>query len=201
MRQFRILLATTALGLMVATAPAWAQSTPPAQTGGGSIVDQVTDIVFSEVEKRVLREVLGNGRYETTEDGGYARTGKDGRYDDLERRDAKHYVDDDAAERRRERAEKQWKEHGKKGKGRGKGLPPGLAKRDRLPPGLQKQLEKNGRLPPGLRANPLPYEAVVNLPPPAAGTERAIVDNDVVLIERGTGLVLDILKDVLTKKN
>jgi len=60
-------------------------------------------------------------------------------------------------------------------------------------------LERNGRLPPGLAANPLPYEAVVNLPPPANGTERAIVDTSVVLLEKGTGLILDVLKDVLTR--
>src|SRR5262249_678727 len=32
-----------------------------------------------------------------------------------------------------------------------KGLPPGLAKKNKLPPGLQKQLDKNGKLPPGLQ--------------------------------------------------
>ncbi len=31
------------------------------------------------------------------------------------------------------------------------GLPPGLAKKDRLPPGLQKHLWKRGALPPGLQ--------------------------------------------------
>ncbi|MBI3484974.1 MAG: hypothetical protein HY012_07470, partial [Acidobacteria bacterium] len=31
------------------------------------------------------------------------------------------------------------------------GLPPGLAKRDRLPPGLEKQLRERGKLPPGLQ--------------------------------------------------
>lgn len=31
------------------------------------------------------------------------------------------------------------------------GLPPGLAKREKLPPGLQRQLAKNGTLPPGLQ--------------------------------------------------
>src|SRR5579863_7473704 len=31
-------------------------------------------------------------------------------------------------------------------------LPPGLAKRDRLPPGLERQLIVRGTLPPGLRA-------------------------------------------------
>jgi hypothetical protein len=32
-----------------------------------------------------------------------------------------------------------------------KGLPPGLAKKGKLPPGLQKHLDKNGKLPPGLQ--------------------------------------------------
>ena len=31
-------------------------------------------------------------------------------------------------------------------------LPPGLAKKDRLPPGLEKQLVRNGTLPPGLQS-------------------------------------------------
>src|SRR5215475_5454143 len=30
-------------------------------------------------------------------------------------------------------------------------LPPGLAKKDRLPPGLERQLMRNGTLPPGLQ--------------------------------------------------
>src|SRR5579859_4162240 len=30
-------------------------------------------------------------------------------------------------------------------------LPPGLAKKDRLPPGLERQLEQRGTLPPGLQ--------------------------------------------------
>src|ERR1051326_3832533 len=39
-----------------------------------------------------------------------------------------------------------------------RGLPPGLAKKERLPPGLEKQLARNGQLPPGLqkRIQPLP---------------------------------------------
>jgi len=34
-----------------------------------------------------------------------------------------------------------------------KGLPPGLAKKERLPPGLQNHLARNGQLPPGLQKN------------------------------------------------
>jgi hypothetical protein len=44
-------------------------------------------------------------------------------------------------------------------------LPPGLAKRDRLPPGLERQVERNGTLPPGLqkRVQPLPEYCTANL--------------------------------------
>src|SRR5215469_4458222 len=50
----------------------------------------------------------------------------------------------------------------------GQGLPPGLAKREALPPGLEKQLVRNGTLPPGLqkRIQPCPPELVRVLPPP-----------------------------------
>ena len=41
--------------------------------------------------------------------------------------------------------------------GYGQGLPPGLAKRDRLPPGLEKHLLKHGSLPPGLQKKIDPY--------------------------------------------
>jgi hypothetical protein len=40
------------------------------------------------------------------------------------------------------------------------GLPPGLAKREKLPPGLERQLKERGKLPPGLqkKIQPLPPE-------------------------------------------
>ena len=46
-------------------------------------------------------------------------------------------------------------------------LPPGLAKKDRLPPGLEKQLVPRGSLPPGLqkRVQPCPVELERRLPP------------------------------------
>src|SRR5690606_37311777 len=47
-------------------------------------------------------------------------------------------------------------EHGKGKKKGNKSLPPGLAKRDELPPGLAKQLARNGHLPPGLERRNLP---------------------------------------------
>ncbi len=84
---------------------------------------------------------------------------------------------------------------GEKG-GKSKKMPPGLAKRDSLPPGLQKQLERNGTLPPGLAKRDLPPDLAQRLPERGDGTERAIVDADVVLIETATGVVLDILRGV-----
>jgi hypothetical protein len=89
-------------------------------------------------------------------------------------------------------------EKGKNGaKGKSKKMPPGLAKRGTLPPGLQMQLEKNGTLPPGLAKRDLPPDLVSKLPALQPGYKRHIVGNDVVLVQEATGLVLDILKDVL----
>ena len=73
----------------------------------------------------------------------------------------------------------------------------GLALRDALPPGLERQLERNGTLPPGLAKRALPSDLESKLPPPAPGTERVIVERDVVLVDLATGIVRDILRDVL----
>src|ERR1019366_4904676 len=83
--------------------------------------------------------------------------------------------------------QKGYKEHGHKGHGHGYddrdhevmhgwyqghrgNLPPGLAKKDRLPPGLERQLELRGTLPPGLRgriyAVPPDLERELPSPPP-----------------------------------
>ena len=84
-----------------------------------------------------------------------------------------------------------------KAKAKGRSAPKGLAKRDRLPPGLEKQLEKNGSLPPGLESRPLPEELERFLGNPPKGTERVIVGADVVLIEKRTQRILDIVRDVI----
>lgn len=94
------------------------------------------------------------------------------------------------------------KKGGKKGKhGKKKGLPPGLAKKETLPPGLSKHIEKNGTLPPGLAKRNLPDDLEKKLASRSKDHERIIVDNDVVLIEKATGKVLDVLKDVMLGKN
>jgi hypothetical protein len=81
-----------------------------------------------------------------------------------------------------------------------KGLPPGLAKRrGKLPPGLQKQLDRNGKLPPGLqkRLEPLPADLDRRLPQLPQSWERVILERDVVLIDRRTNRILDIIENVV----
>jgi hypothetical protein len=65
------------------------------------------------------------------------------------------------------------------------GLPPGLAKKDRLPPGLEKQLQKNGKLPPGLqkRVQPLSSNCQVRLPRLPGGWERVVYGDRVLLLD------------------
>lgn len=107
-------------------------------------------------------------------------------------------LDDDYYDRKG-KGKPKGKKHGK-GNGRGKGLPPGLARRDSLPPGLAKQLEERGALPPGLQSRALPRDLLDRLPH-RKGTKRVIVDNDIVLIEEGTKIVLDVLTDVIRNAN
>lgn len=68
--------------------------------------------------------------------------------------------------------------------------------RSGLPPGLQKHLDRNGRLPPGLEGRDLPPGLAKKLPY-REGTYRRVIDNDVYLIQRGTNLILDIIRDVI----
>jgi hypothetical protein len=81
-----------------------------------------------------------------------------------------------------------------------KGLPPGLAKRGgKLPPGLQKKLDKDGKLPPGLqkRLEPLPIDLDRRLPWLPEYWERVILERDIILIDRRTERILDIIENVI----
>lgn len=80
-------------------------------------------------------------------------------------------------------------DRGKNGK---EGLPPGLARKNGLPPGLAKRQQ----LPPGLAKRSLPSDLESRLPRRTV-TERVIVGDDVILIEKGTEIVLDVIRDVL----
>jgi hypothetical protein len=83
---------------------------------------------------------------------------------------------------------------------RGSNLPPGLAKRGGdLPPGLEKHLERNGTLPPGLqkRIEPCPVELERQLPPLPADYQRAVIGAHIVILNRHTNVIVDIMKDVV----
>ena len=75
-------------------------------------------------------------------------------------------------------------------------LPPGLAKKDRLPPGLQKQLVRRGTLPPGLQFRPLPRELTRRLSPIPEDYRRGWVGGSIVLINKQTRVILDIIHDL-----
>jgi hypothetical protein len=79
-----------------------------------------------------------------------------------------------------------------------RGLPPGLAKKESLPPGLEKQLRRNGSLPPGLqkKVQPLPSALEVRLPRLPDGQRRVVLSGNVILMESKTNLILDILSNV-----
>jgi hypothetical protein len=79
-----------------------------------------------------------------------------------------------------------------------KGLPPGLAKKESLPPGLEKQLRRNGSLPPGLekKIHPFPRDLEVRLPRLPDGQRRMIIPGMIILMDTRRNTILDILSNV-----
>lgn len=67
---------------------------------------------------------------------------------------------------------------------------------DNLPPGIRKKLARGKPLPPGIAKRFLPGELESQLPV-HRGTVRRVVGNDVVLVVAATGVILDILFDVI----
>jgi hypothetical protein len=90
----------------------------------------------------------------------------------------------------------EWQEYSKskgKKKHKHKGLPPGLAKKGKMPPGIAKQLARNNQLPPGLEYRQLPHDLIVQLPPLQPGHRYVIADNRVMLIQAASNLILDVM--------
>jgi len=148
---------------------------PVAAQSGSEITKRLANVVFTELERQIMTEYFGRNRL-TSED----------------EREAEYSARGDR------KKDKKAKGH-KKGKGNKRGLPPGLAKKKRLPPGLARQLDRKGKLPPGLAKRELPRRLDNHLPDPWPGTERKIVGNDVVLLEKGTDLILDVLRNVVLR--
>ena len=78
-------------------------------------------------------------------------------------------------------------------------LPPGLAKRETLPPGLERQLRERGTLPPGLRdkIQPLPVELEKELAQLPTGYRRVVIAGNVIVMNPTTGLIYDIVRNVI----
>jgi hypothetical protein len=77
-------------------------------------------------------------------------------------------------------------------------LPPGLAKREALPPGLRNQLRERGELPPGLqkRLIPVPAPWVTRLPPLPAHHTRYFAGDDFIVVDTRTNRIVAIVRDV-----
>ena len=77
-----------------------------------------------------------------------------------------------------------------------KGLPPGLAKKGKLPPGLQKQLVKRGQLPPGLQYQSLPSDLEGRLSRIPDGYARVMIEGSFVLFNTRTNVIFDVINDI-----
>lgn len=80
----------------------------------------------------------------------------------------------------------------------GGSLPPGLAKRESLPPGLRRQLRERGELPPGLqkRLVPVPGELVTRLPALPPYYTRYFAGDDFIVVDTRTNRIVAIVRDV-----
>ena len=76
---------------------------------------------------------------------------------------------------------------GKKGKGKPRGLPPGIAK----------NLQRGKPLPPGIAKQHFPVGLIDLLPPAPRGFERIIVGAKIILVEVATQIIHDVLVDVV----
>ena len=77
-------------------------------------------------------------------------------------------------------------------------LPPGLAKREELPPGLRKQLHEKGELPPGLQKHMVrvPPDLEARLPPIPSYEQRYFAGKDLIVVNVRTNHVDAILTAV-----
>jgi hypothetical protein len=81
---------------------------------------------------------------------------------------------------------------------RDNGLPPGLAKRESLPPGLAKQLRERGELPPGLqkRLTAVPSPLAARLPRLPGYYDRYFAGSDLLVIDRRSNRIMSIIPNI-----
>ena len=182
-------------------------SFPTPQSGGGSIVtQQEADLVrgfFSALNEATQAEddsvTITDIVKDVIKTVGAPDSGAAQSDDADEARDDDD--DDDKGKGKKKKKNKGQSKKVEKAKGRGNGLPPGLqkhlAKTGQLPPGLQRKLEATGSLPPGLQASALPTELEAHLPQLPEGQQRVVIDDDMVIIEQATGIILDAIPDII----
>lgn len=181
-----MLLTGTLLSVPQTTASAQPLPSPQSPTPQSALPQSTgairQNVLFKEAERRIIEDYFGiHKNTPSAQTPGY----------DSDQRD-----DYGKKGKKAKKAKKgnKGKGHAKgRSKGQSKGLPPGLAKKSELPPGLAKRQS----LPSGLKTRRLPRELETRLPPVPEGQQRVIVDNNVVLIEQGTRVVLDILEGVI----
>ncbi len=81
-------------------------------------------------------------------------------------------------------------------------LPPGLAKKGKLPPGLRRQLRERGHLPPGLEKHwvVLPVELERRLPPLPPHYVRRGIGADLLVIDTRSNVVVSIMAGVFISR-
>ena len=82
---------------------------------------------------------------------------------------------------------------------RGKGCPPGLAKKGNgcMPPGQAKKWARGRPLPHDIVVYDLPSDLRYRLPPPPAGHRYVQLGVDVLMIAIGTSMVVDAIEDIV----
>jgi hypothetical protein len=80
-----------------------------------------------------------------------------------------------------------------------RGLPPGLAKRETLPPGLRRQIRERGSLPPGLekRLVPVPNEWSSRLPSIGRYQRRYFAGDDLIVVDTRANRIAAYIADIL----
>lgn len=147
-----------------------------AETSGQAVTGAVLDAIESKI--------LGTrpAAKDRDRDRDRDRDGRERRARDLDDRD-----DDRDRDRDRDKDKDRGRGHN------GKFVPPGLAKKGGLPPGIAKKLNDDGTLPAAMARREVPPDLARTLPKTRTGQQRVVVDDDVVLIEQATGRVLDVI--------
>ncbi len=69
-----------------------------------------------------------------------------------------------------------------------------------MPKGMTNKLKRGGALPPGIKKTRLPTKLASKLPKRPKNQEYALIDDDIVLIDKKTEIIIDLLQDAAAGK-